>query len=203
MIEKGGYIKDLLAGVVGQTVNAYGWVKTRRDSKGITFVQLNDGSSFADLQVVIETGTIPEETLKVVTTGACVRVGGDLVAHLVALTDGGADYSFECIGNVDLMRQALECCHRGWGVSVIIGVAGSGKEISTRPFQLVTGRVWKGTAFGGARGRSDVPKIVDWYMDGKINIDDLITHKMPLNDINRAFDLMHSGESIRSVVQFS
>src|SRR6204780_287008 len=131
------------------------------------------------------------------------EVGGDLVAHLVALTDGGADYSFECIGNVDLMRQALECCHRGWGVSVIIGVAGAGKEISTRPFQLVTGRVWKGTAFGGARGRTDVPKIVDWYMDGKINIDDLITHTMPLEEINRAFDLMHSGESIRSVVQFS
>ena len=131
------------------------------------------------------------------------EVGGDLVAHLVALTDGGADYSFECVGNVDLMRQELECCHRGWGVSVIIGVAGSGKEISTRPFQLVTGRVWKGTAFGGARGRTDVPKIVDWYMDGKINIDDLITHKMPLKDINTAFDLMHAGESIRSVVLFS
>jgi S-(hydroxymethyl)glutathione dehydrogenase/alcohol dehydrogenase len=131
------------------------------------------------------------------------EVGGDLVAHLVALTDGGADYSFECVGNVDLMRQALECCHRGWGVSVIIGVAGAGKEISTRPFQLVTGRVWKGTAFGGARGRTDVPKIVDWYMDGKINIDDLITHKMPLKEINSAFDLMHSGESIRSVVVYS
>jgi S-(hydroxymethyl)glutathione dehydrogenase/alcohol dehydrogenase len=130
------------------------------------------------------------------------EVGGDLVAHLVALTDGGADYSFECIGNVDLMRQALECTHRGWGVSVIIGVAGAGKEISTRPFQLVTGRVWKGTAFGGVRGRTEVPQIVDWYMDGKINIDDLITHKMPLNDINRAFDLMHSGESIRSVVVY-
>ena len=130
------------------------------------------------------------------------EVGGDLVAHLVALTDGGADYSFECVGNVELMRQALECCHRGWGVSVIIGVAGAGQEIKTRPFQLVTGRVWKGTAFGGARGRTDVPKIVDWYMEGKINIDDLITHQMPLNDINEAFDLMHSGESIRSVVLF-
>jgi S-(hydroxymethyl)glutathione dehydrogenase/alcohol dehydrogenase len=129
-------------------------------------------------------------------------VGGELVQHLVSLTDGGADYSFECVGSVDLMRQALECTHRGWGVSVIIGVAGSGKEISTRPFQLVTGRVWKGTAFGGARGRTDVPKIVDWYMDGKINIDDLITHQMPLKDINRAFDLMHSGESIRSVVVY-
>jgi len=127
---------------------------------------------------------------------------GDLVQHLVALTDGGADYSFECVGNVDLMRQALECCHRGWGQSIIIGVAGAGKEIQTRPFQLVTGRVWKGTAFGGARGRSDVPKIVDWYMDGKIDIDALITHTMPLKDINRAFDLMHSGASIRSVVTF-
>ena len=130
------------------------------------------------------------------------ELGNDLVQHLVALTDGGADYSFECVGNVDLMRQALECCHRGWGVSVIIGVAGAGQEIKTRPFQLVTGRVWKGTAFGGARGRTDVPKIVDWYMDGKINIDDLITHKLPLKDINKAFDLMHSGESIRSVVEF-
>jgi S-(hydroxymethyl)glutathione dehydrogenase / alcohol dehydrogenase len=130
------------------------------------------------------------------------EVEGDLVAYLVALTGGGADYSFECVGNVDLMRQALECCHRGWGVSVIIGVAGAGQEIRTRPFQLVTGRVWKGTAFGGARGRTDVPKIVDWYMDGRINIDDLITHVMPVGEINRAFDLMHSGESIRSVVTF-
>jgi S-(hydroxymethyl)glutathione dehydrogenase / alcohol dehydrogenase len=130
------------------------------------------------------------------------EVEGDLVQHLVALTDGGADYSFECVGNVDLMRQALECCHRGWGVSVIIGVAGSGQEIRTRPFQLVTGRVWKGTAFGGARGRTDVPKIVDWYMDGRIAIDPLITHVMPLAQINRAFDLMHAGESIRSVVTY-
>jgi S-(hydroxymethyl)glutathione dehydrogenase/alcohol dehydrogenase len=129
-------------------------------------------------------------------------VGGDLVAHLVELTGGGADYSFECVGNVDLMRQALECCHRGWGVSVIIGVAGAGQEIRTRPFQLVTGRVWKGSAFGGARGRTDVPRIVDWYMDGRIEIDDLITHTMPLSDINRAFDLMHRGESIRTVVTF-
>ena len=128
------------------------------------------------------------------------EVEGDLVPHLVELTDGGADYSFECVGNVDLMRQALECCHRGWGVSVIIGVAGAGQEIKTRPFQLVTGRVWKGTAFGGARGRTDVPKIVDWYMDKKINIDDLITHVLPLEKINDAFDLMHKGESIRSVV---
>jgi len=130
------------------------------------------------------------------------EVGDELVPHLVELTDGGADYSFECIGNVDVMRQALECCHRGWGVSVIIGVAGAGQEIKTRPFQLVTGRVWKGTAFGGARGRTDVPKIVDWYMEKKINIDDLITHILPLEDINQSFDLMHSGESIRTVVTF-
>jgi S-(hydroxymethyl)glutathione dehydrogenase/alcohol dehydrogenase len=127
---------------------------------------------------------------------------GDLVAHLVNLTKGGADYSFECIGNVDVMRQALECCHKGWGVSVIIGVAGAGQEIRTRPFQLVTGRVWKGTAFGGAKGRRDVPKIVDWYMEGKINIDDLITHKLKLQDINEGFDLMHAGRSIRSVVVY-
>jgi S-(hydroxymethyl)glutathione dehydrogenase/alcohol dehydrogenase len=130
------------------------------------------------------------------------EVDGDLVQYLVALTGGGADYSFECVGNTTLMRQALECCHRGWGESIIIGVAGAGQEISTRPFQLVTGRVWKGTAFGGARGRTDVPKIVDWYMDGKIAIDPLITHVMPLERINDAFDLMHAGESIRSVVTF-
>jgi S-(hydroxymethyl)glutathione dehydrogenase/alcohol dehydrogenase len=130
------------------------------------------------------------------------EVEGDLVPYLVDLTKGGADYSFECIGNVQTMRQALECSHRGWGVSVIIGVAGSGQEISTRPFQLVTGRIWKGTAFGGARGRTDVPRIVDWYMDGKINIDDLITHTLPLADINEGFELMHRGESIRSVVVY-
>ncbi len=130
------------------------------------------------------------------------EVEDDLVAYLVDLTGGGADHSFECIGNVATMRQALECCHKGWGESTIIGVAGAGQEISTRPFQLVTGRVWRGTAFGGARGRTDVPKIVDWYMEGKINIDDLITHQMPLDDINTAFDLMHSGESIRSVVVY-
>ncbi len=130
------------------------------------------------------------------------EVDGDLVDYLVDLTGGGADYSFECIGNVNVMRQALECCHKGWGVSVIIGVAGAGQEIKTRPFQLVTGRVWKGTAFGGAKGRTDVPKIVDWYMDGKINIDDLITHVMPIEQINDAFALMHEGKSIRSVVTF-
>jgi S-(hydroxymethyl)glutathione dehydrogenase/alcohol dehydrogenase len=130
------------------------------------------------------------------------NVTGDLVPYLVELTKGGADYSFECVGNVDLMRQALECTHRGWGESIIIGVAGAGQEIKTRPFQLVTGRVWKGTAFGGARGRTQVPQIVDWYMDGKISIDPLITHKLPLNRINEAFDLMHSGESIRTVIEF-
>jgi len=130
------------------------------------------------------------------------EVQGDLVGHLVELTGGGADYSFECIGNVNTMRQALECAHKGWGESIIIGVAGAGQEISTRPFQLVTGRSWRGTAFGGARGRTDVPKIVDWYMDGKINIDDLITHTMPLEQINHGFDLMHEGKSIRSVVVY-
>jgi S-(hydroxymethyl)glutathione dehydrogenase/alcohol dehydrogenase len=130
------------------------------------------------------------------------EVEGDLVPYLVNLTGGGADFSFECIGNVDTMRQALECCHKGWGESVIVGVAGAGQEITTRPFQLVTGRVWRGTAFGGARGRTDVPKIVDWYMEGKIEIDPMITHTMPLSDINRAFGLMRKGESIRSVVVF-
>jgi S-(hydroxymethyl)glutathione dehydrogenase/alcohol dehydrogenase len=136
------------------------------------------------------------------------EVQGDLVAHLVNMTKrgadqiGGADYTFDCTGNVKVMRIALEACHRGWGQSIIIGVAGAGQEISTRPFQLVTGRVWKGTAFGGARGRTDVPKIVDWYMSGKIEIDPMITHTMPLEDINKAFDLMHEGKSIRSVIVF-
>ena len=126
----------------------------------------------------------------------------NVVDAIVGLTDGGADYSFECIGNVTTMRQSLECCHKGWGQSIIIGVAEAGKEISTRPFQLVTGRVWKGSAFGGARGRTDVPRIVDWYMDGKIEIDSMITHTMPLAEINSAFDLMHEGKSIRSVVVY-
>jgi S-(hydroxymethyl)glutathione dehydrogenase/alcohol dehydrogenase len=130
------------------------------------------------------------------------EIGGDLVAHLVDVTKGGADYTFECIGNVDVMRTALESCHKGWGESVIIGVAGAGQEIKTRPFQLVTGRVWRGTAFGGARGRTDVPKIVDWYMDGKIEIDPMITHTLSLDDINTGFDLMHEGKSIRSVVVY-
>ena len=131
------------------------------------------------------------------------EIGMDnVVEAILDISGGGADYSFDCTGNVNVMRQALECCHRGWGESIIIGVAEAGQEISTRPFQLVTGRVWKGSAFGGARGRTDVPKIVDWYMDGKIDIDSLITHKMPLDDINKAFDLMHAGESIRSVVEF-
>ena len=129
-------------------------------------------------------------------------VGNDLVNHLVEITEGGADYSFECIGNVEVMRQALECAHKGWGESIIIGVAGAGKEISTRPFQLVTGRSWRGTAFGGARGRTDVPKIVDWYLQGKIDIDPMITHTLRLEEINTGFDLMHEGSSIRSVVVF-
>ena len=131
------------------------------------------------------------------------EIGADKVVEAILdISGGGADYSFDCTGNVNVMRQALECCHRGWGESIVIGVAEAGQEISTRPFQLVTGRVWKGSAFGGARGRTDVPKIVDWYMDGKIDIDSLITHKMPLERINEAFDLMHAGTSIRSVVEF-
>jgi S-(hydroxymethyl)glutathione dehydrogenase/alcohol dehydrogenase len=136
------------------------------------------------------------------------EIGKDLVPYLVDMTKsgadqiGGADYTFDCTGNVTVMRQALEACHRGWGESIIIGVAGAGQEIGTRPFQLVTGRVWKGTAFGGARGRTDVPKIVDWYMDGRIEIDPMITHVMPLQEINKGFDLMHEGKSIRSVVTF-
>lgn len=130
------------------------------------------------------------------------QISGDIVAHLVELTKGGADYTFECVGNTTLMRQALECCHKGWGESIIIGVAGAGQEISTRPFQLVTGRVWKGSAFGGARGRTDTPKIVDWYMDGRIEIDSMITHQLPLERINEAFDLMHHGDSIRAVVVY-
>ncbi len=130
------------------------------------------------------------------------KIGGDIVQHLVTLTGGGADYTFDCTGNTTVMRQALEACHRGWGVSVVIGVAEAGKEIATRPFQLVTGRVWKGTAFGGARGRTDVPKIVDWYMDKKIQIDPMITHVLKLEDINKGFDLMHEGKSIRSVVVY-
>ncbi len=130
------------------------------------------------------------------------EIDGDIVEHLVALTDGGADYTFDCTGNTTVMRQALEACHRGWGVSVVIGVADAGKEISTRPFQLVTGRTWKGTAFGGAKGRTDVPKIIDWYMNGKIEIDPMITHVLSLEEINKGFDLMHEGKSIRSVVVY-
>jgi S-(hydroxymethyl)glutathione dehydrogenase/alcohol dehydrogenase len=130
------------------------------------------------------------------------KIDGDIVAHLVALTDGGADFTFDCTGNTIVMRQALEACHRGWGVSTVIGVAEAGKEISTRPFQLITGRVWQGSAFGGARGRTDVPKIVDWYMNGKIEIDSMITHVLTLDEINKGFELMHSGESIRSVVVY-
>ncbi len=169
---------------------------------GLNVIQ---GARLASANMIIGVDTNPAKTNLASKFGMThfvnpKEVEGDLVPYLVDLTKGGADYSFECIGNVKTMRQALECCHKGWGTSVIIGVAPAGAEISTRPFQLVTGRVWKGTAFGGARGRTDVPKIVDWYMDGKINIDDLITHTMPLDQINEAFDLMHAGKSIRSVV---
>lgn len=171
---------------------------------GLNVVQ---GARLVGANMIIGVDTNPERRILAEKFGAThfvnpSELGDELVAYLVALTDGGADYSFECVGNVELMRQALECCHRGWGVSVIIGVAGAGQEIRTRPFQLVTGRTWKGTAFGGARGRTDVPKIVDWYMDGKIKIDDLITHVLPIERINEALDLMHNGESIRSVVTF-
>ena len=137
-----------------------------------------------------------------ITDFLCPTDVDDIVATIIDMTDGGVDYSFECIGNVEVMRQALESTHKGWGESIIIGVAGAGQEIATRPFQLVTGRVWRGTAFGGVKGRTQVPQIVDWYMDGKINIDDLITHEMPLSKINDAFSLMHSGDSIRSVVVY-
>ena len=130
------------------------------------------------------------------------EIDGDIVTKIVEMTDGGADYSFECVGNVELMRAALECCHKGWGESIIIGVAGAGQEISTRPFQLVTGRVWKGSAFGGVKGRTELPGYVDQYMSGKINLDDLVTFKMPLEDINKAFDYMHEGKAIRSVIEF-
>ncbi len=169
---------------------------------GLNVIQ---GARLASANMIIGVDTNPSKTNLAAKFGMThfvnpKEVEGDLVPYLVNLTKGGADYSFECIGNVKTMRQALECAHKGWGVSVIIGVAPAGAEISTRPFQLVTGRVWKGTAFGGARGRTDVPKIVDWYMDKKINIDDLITHTMPLDKINEAFDLMHAGKSIRSVV---
>ncbi len=171
---------------------------------GLNVVQ---GARMAGANMIVGVDTNPARKALAVKFGITHFVnpkeaGNELVAHLVNLTKGGADYSFECIGNVDVMRQALECCHKGWGVSVIIGVAGAGQEIKTRPFQLVTGRVWKGTAFGGARGRRDVPKIVDWYMEKKINIDDLITHTLKLADINKGFDLMHEGKSIRSVVVY-
>jgi S-(hydroxymethyl)glutathione dehydrogenase/alcohol dehydrogenase len=165
------------------------------------------GARLAGADKIVGVDINPERELMARMFGATdfvnpATLGKDLVPHLVELTGGGADYSFECVGSVTLMRQALECCHRGWGVSVIIGVAGAGQEIATRPFQLVTGRVWKGTAFGGARGRTDVPKLVDWYMDKKIDIDSMITHKLPLARINEAFDLMHEGKSIRAVVEF-
>ena len=171
---------------------------------GLNVIQ---GARLAGANMIVGVDTNPAKRRLAETFGMTHFVNsnemeGDLVPYLVNLTNGGADFSFECIGNVKVMRQALECCHKGWGTSVIIGVAGAGQEISTRPFQLVTGRVWKGTAFGGAKGRTDVPKIVDWYMDGKIKIDELITHTMPLGEINSAFGLMHRGESIRTVLTF-
>jgi S-(hydroxymethyl)glutathione dehydrogenase / alcohol dehydrogenase len=171
---------------------------------GLNVIQ---GARMAGADMIIGVDTNPRKRALAETFGMThfvnpAEIADDLVGHLVELTKGGADYSFECIGNVTTMRQALECCHRGWGQSIIIGVASAGQEIATRPFQLVTGRVWRGTAFGGARGRSDVPRIVDWYMDKKIKIDELITHTMPLERINDAFDLMHRGESIRSVVVY-
>jgi len=171
---------------------------------GLNVIQ---GARLADAGMIVGVDTNPRKRALAEEFGMThfvnpTEVGGDLVPYLVDLTGGGADFSFECVGNVSLMRQALECCHRGWGESVIIGVAGAGEEIATRPFQLVTGRVWRGTAFGGARGRTDVPRIVDWYMEGKIRIDPLITHTLPLARINEAFDLMHAGESIRTVVRY-
>jgi S-(hydroxymethyl)glutathione dehydrogenase/alcohol dehydrogenase len=171
---------------------------------GLNVIQ---GARMAGANMIVGVDTNPKKKERAEQFGMThfvnpTEVGGDLAPYIVDLTGGGADYSFECVGKVEVMRAALECCHKGWGESVIIGVAGSGEEISTRPFQLVTGRVWRGTAFGGAKGRTDVPKIVDWYMNGKINIDDLITHTMPLDKINEAFSLMHEGDSIRTVITF-
>jgi len=171
---------------------------------GLSVVQ---GARIAGAGIIVGVDTNPKKQPLAAKMGLThfvnpVEAGGELVAHLVELTGGGADFSFECIGNVHTMRQALECCHKGWGQSVIIGVAGSGQEIATRPFQLVTGRVWRGSAFGGARGRTDVPKLVDWYMEGRIQVDELVTHRRRLDQINEAFELMHAGESIRTVVSF-
>jgi S-(hydroxymethyl)glutathione dehydrogenase/alcohol dehydrogenase len=175
---------------------------------GLGGIGLNvlQGARLVGAEMIIGVDTNPKKRVMAETFGMTHFINPDdcdnVVQEIIRLTGGGADYSFECIGNVQVMRQALECCHKGWGESIIIGVAPAGAEISTRPFQLVTGRVWRGSAFGGAKGRRDVPRIVDWYMDGKIRIDEMITHTMPLKDINRAFDLMHAGESIRSVVTF-
>ncbi|HAT35807.1 MAG TPA: S-(hydroxymethyl)glutathione dehydrogenase/class III alcohol dehydrogenase [Rhodospirillaceae bacterium] len=171
---------------------------------GLNVIQ---GAKLAGAEMIIGVDTNPSKKTLAEKFGMThfvnpANCGDDLVATIVEMTDGGADYTFECIGNVEVMRAALESCHKGWGESIIIGVAGAGEEIATRPFQLVTGRTWRGTAFGGAKGRTEVPQIVDWYMDGKINIDDLITHTMPLDQINDAFDLMHEGKSIRSVITF-
>jgi S-(hydroxymethyl)glutathione dehydrogenase/alcohol dehydrogenase len=175
---------------------------------GLGGIGLNvlQGARLVGAEMIIGVDTNPKKRAMAEAFGMTHFINPDdcdnVVQEIIRITGGGVDYSFECIGNVQVMRQALECCHKGWGESIIIGVAPAGAEISTRPFQLVTGRVWRGSAFGGAKGRRDVPRIVDWYMDGKIRIDEMITHTMPLNDINKAFDLMHSGESIRSVVTF-
>jgi S-(hydroxymethyl)glutathione dehydrogenase/alcohol dehydrogenase len=171
---------------------------------GLSVVQ---GARLAGAAMIVGVDVNPKKELLAAKMGLThfvnpVEAGGELVPHLVELTGGGADFSFECIGDVQTMRQALECCHKGWGQSVIIGVAGAGQEIATRPFQLVTGRVWRGSAFGGARGRTDVPKLVDWYMEGRIQVDELVTHRRPLDRINEAFELMDAGESIRTVVSF-
>ncbi|YAI81337.1 MAG: S-(hydroxymethyl)glutathione dehydrogenase/class III alcohol dehydrogenase [cyanobacterium endosymbiont of Rhopalodia sterrenbergii] len=195
---------------IGAVVNT---AKVERGSNVVVFglggVGLNviQGAKMVGADMIVGVDINPSKRLLAEKLGMThfvnpTEVDGNLVEYLVGLTKGGADYSFECIGDVNVMRQALECSHKGWGVSTVVGVAGAEEEISTRPFQLVTGRVWKGSAFGGARGRTDVPKIVDWYMDGKINIDDLITHIMPLEKINNAFELMDQGKSIRSVITF-
>ena len=175
---------------------------TRFSYKGQPIYHYMGCSTFSNFTVLPEIAVAKIRTDAPFDKACYPKETADVVAHIVELTNGGADYSFDCTGNTDVMRQALECCHRGWGTSVIIGVAEAGKEISTRPFQLVTGRNWRGTAFGGAKGRTDVPKIVDWYMNGKIQIDPMITHVMKLDKINDAFDLMHAGESIRSVVVY-
>src|SRR6201992_2943417 len=193
------------AGSASMSLKARGWAAQSRSARATSTTQKRRGAAAASKSVGVEMNASREEWGRRFGMTHFVnpkKVDGDIVQHLVGLTDGGADFTFDCTGNTTVMRQALEACHRGWGVSVVIGVAEAGKEIATRPFQLVTGRVWKGSAFGGARGRTDVPKIVDWYMNGKIQIDPMITHTLKLEDINKGFDLMHEGKSIRSVVVY-